>query len=252
MTGTLALLTGTAYLALAVMTVVEMVRHRHTRGFSHFGLAFTVMALTCGPHYLTHGVQHLGGGTHGHGPMLASMAIGALPAVAFLGLRFEAALGGRGDRLLPAGTPLAVVPWVLTAAVGATLYAAVRQAAVAGVDLRVLVPNAILFASYALVGFFAARAQLARRPRLDGWSLSGVSMSAVFVTCGVSHLVAGLLTGSSPAGVVFDNLGVPASLYFLWAVYGLHRDSRSDWNRRPLVGRAAPLGRRSPWAEPGA
>jgi EAL domain-containing protein (putative c-di-GMP-specific phosphodiesterase class I) len=32
----------------------------------------------------------------------------------------------------------------------------------------------------------------------------------------------------------------------------LVRDSARDWNRRPLVGRAAPLGRRSPWAEQGA
>jgi hypothetical protein len=53
-------------------------------------------------------------------------------------------------------------------------------------------------------------------------------------------------------GVVFDNVGVPASFYFLWAVYRLHRDSERDWNRRPLVGRAAPLGRRSPWAGQGA
>jgi hypothetical protein len=38
----------------------------------------------------------------------------------------------------------------------------------------------------------------------------------------------------------------------MWAVYRLHRDGTRDWNRRPLVGRAAPLGRRSPWAEQGA
>ena len=65
----------------------------------------------------------------------------------------------------------------------------------------------------------------------------------------MSHLVAGLLTGSNPAGVLFDNVGVPASIYFMWAVYRLNKDSERDWNRRPLVGRAAPLGRRSPWAE---
>ena len=48
------------------------------------------------------------------------------------------------------------------------------------------------------------------------------------------------------------NVGVPASIYFLWAVHRLHRDSLRDWNRRPLVGRAAPLGRRSPWADQAA
>ena len=51
---------------------------------------------------------------------------------------------------------------------------------------------------------------------------------------------------------MLDNVGVPASFYFLWAVHRLHSDSLRDWNRRPLVGRAAPLGRRSPWAEPSA
>jgi hypothetical protein len=57
------------------------------------------------------------------------------------------------------------------------------------------------------------------------------------------------LTGSNPAGLFFDNVGVPSSIYFMWAVYRVNKDSERDWNRRPLVGRAAPLGRRSPWAE---
>jgi hypothetical protein len=170
--------------------------------------------------------------------------------VAFLGLRLETALGGRGDRVIRGSGVWAAVPWAMTAAAGATLYEAFRHAV--DPDLRVLVPNAILCVTFLLVSYFAARAQIARRPLLDGWSLSGVAMSAVFATCGLSHLVAGLLAGSNPAGVVFDNLGVPASLYFLWAVYGLHRHSLRDWNRRPLVGRAGALGRRSPWAEPGA
>jgi hypothetical protein len=77
-------------------------------------------------------------------------------------------------------------------------------------------------------------------------------MSAVFVTCGASHLVAGLLTAGDVRGIALDNLAVPSSFYFLWAVQRLYHDSHRDWNRRPLVGRAAPLGRRSPWAEPGA
>jgi hypothetical protein len=83
----------------------------------------------------------------------------------------------------------------------------------------------------------------------DGSSLSGTAMSGVFATCAVSHMVDGLLTGSNPASARFGNIGVPASIYFMWAVYRLHRDSERDWNRRPLVGRAARLGRRSPWAE---
>jgi hypothetical protein len=75
---------------------------------------------------------------------------------------------------------------------------------------------------------------------------------AVFATCALSHRVTGLLTVADPRGLFFDNLGVPASIYFMWAVYRLQRDCTRDWNRRPMVGRAAPLGRRSPWAEQGA
>lgn len=252
MTGVLALVTGLAYTALGLIAVSELLRHRRVRGFSHFGLAFSVMALTCGPHHLIHAWRHLVEREPAHGPMLAALAIGVVPAVVFIGLRLEAAFGGRGDRLIRDSRTLAALPWLMAAAAGATLWETLRHAVAMDVDVRVLLPNLILFASYALVGYFVARTQLARRPLLDGWSLSGVALSAVFATCALSHLVAGLLTTSDSRGVVFDNLAVPASIYFLWAVYRLHRDSARDWNRQPLVGRAAPLGRRSPWAEQGA
>jgi hypothetical protein len=248
-TGVLALATGVAYTALGIITVYELIRHRRDRGFSHFGLSFAVMAFTCGPHHLVHAYRHLVGGEASHGPMLAAMAIGAVPAVVFIALRLEAAFGGRGDRLVRNSRIFPVLPWLFVAAGGATGWEALRHSAAMDIDLRVLVPNIVLFVNYCLVGYFTARTQLARRPLLDGWSLSGVAMSAVFLTCALSHLVAGLLTGSNPAGVLFDNVGVPASIYFMWAVYRLNTDSERDWNRRPLVGRAAPLGRRSPWAE---
>ncbi len=112
-----------------------------------------------------------------------------------------------------------------------------------------IAPNVVLFANYMLVGFFTARTQFARRPVLGGWSLSGVAMAGVFTTCGVTHLVAGLTTRPDIQTLTLPNLGVPASIFFLYVVHRLHRRSLRDWNRAPLVGRAAPLGRRSPWAE---
>ena len=248
-TGILALATGLAYTALGVITVHELIRHRRDRGFSHFGLSFAVMAFTCGTHHLVHAYRHLVLREPAHGPMQAAMAIGAVPAVVFIALRLEAAFGGRGDRLVRNRRAFELLPLVLVAAAGATVWEALRHTATMAVDLRALLPNIVLFVNYALVGYFTARTQLARRPLLDGWSLWGVAMSGVFLTCAMSHLVAGLLTGSNPAGVLFDNVGVPASIYFMWAVYRLNKDSERDWNRRPLVGRAAPLGRRSPWAE---
>jgi hypothetical protein len=248
-TGILALATGIAYTALGVIAVVELVRHRRDRGFSHFGLSFAVMAFTCGPHHLVHAYRHLVLGEPAHGPMLAAMALGAVPAVVFISLRLEAAFGGRGDRLVRNSTAFPLLPWAMMAVASATLWEALRHASRMDIDARALVPNVILFVNYCLVGYFTARTQLARRPLLDGWSLSGTAMSAVFLTCALSHLVAGLVTGSNPAGVLFDNVGVPSSIYFMWAVYRVNKDSERDWNRRPLVGRAAPLGRRSPWAE---
>jgi diguanylate cyclase with GGDEF domain len=117
-----------------------------------------------------------------------------------------------------------------------------------GFHLAGVAPNLVLFVNSLLVGFFTARTQLARRPVLGGWSLSGAAQAGVFSTCALTHLVASLTTAPDVHTLTLDDLGVPASIFFLYAVHRLHRRSLRDWNRAPLVGRAAPLGRRSPWA----
>ena len=48
--------------------------------------------------------------------------------------------------------------------------------------------------------------------------------------------------------LIFDLIGIPASVYFLWVVKQVHNDSVIDWNRRPLVGAAAMPARPSPWS----
>jgi len=48
--------------------------------------------------------------------------------------------------------------------------------------------------------------------------------------------------------LVFDLIGIPASIYFLRVVRQVHTDSVLDWNRRPLVGAAAAPARPSPWS----
>lgn len=252
MSGVMALATGLAYVALAATAIFELLRHGRARGFSHFALAFAAMAFTCGPHYLVHAWEHLAGGAHEHAPMTAALLIGAIPGVVFVGLRAEAVAGGRGDRLIRPNRVFAALPWLLAALTGAIVWESLHHAAAVDVDLRALVPNAILAVNYALVAYFSARTQVARRPLLGGWSLSGAAMVGIFASCALSHMVAGLLSTSTPAMLAIDNLAVPASLYFLWAVHRLHRDSLRDWNRRPLVGRASPLGRPSPWSEQGA
>jgi hypothetical protein len=146
--GLLALATGIAYTALGVITVVELIQHRRDRGFSHFGLSFAVMAFTCGPHHLVHAYRHLVIGEPVHAPMLAALAIGAVPAVVFISLRLEAAFGGRGDRLVRNSQLFPVLPWVMVGAASVTLWEALRHATRTDVDLRALAPNVVLFVNY--------------------------------------------------------------------------------------------------------
>jgi hypothetical protein len=248
--GLLSLALGLAYTGLGAITAYELVRHSGSRGFSYFGAAFLLMASTCGPHHLAHAEHILLGGQQASAQQAAALALGTPAGMTFILLRVEAALGGRGDRLIAGGACwLAVLALVAVAAAGAVVFESVRFAHDHGFELAGVAPNVVLFANYMLVGFFTARTQLARRPVSGGWSLSGVAMAGVFSTCGVTHLVAGLTTVPDVHTLTLDNLGVPASIFFLYVVHRLHRHSLRDWNRAPLVGRAAPLGRPSPWAE---
>jgi len=57
--GNLAL--GLAYAGLGLLSAWEAISlHRH-RGWSRFGLGFSLMAASCGPHHLTHGWHVLQG-----------------------------------------------------------------------------------------------------------------------------------------------------------------------------------------------
>jgi hypothetical protein len=245
--GLLALLTGLAYSGLGLLAVYELGRNRKTRGFSYLGGAFALMAATCGPHHLVHAEHHLLWSEAVTGPMLGALAIGFVPGGIFVLLRIEAAFGGRGDRFV-AGTPvvLAALPWAVVAASGAIVWEALGDAR--ELNALGLAANLMLFVNYLIVGVLVLRTQLARRPGLGGWSVSGLALGGVFVTCGVAHLVAGLATPTDWHTLLFDVAGVPFSIYFLWVVRSLHRNSLRDWNRRPLVGLASRQSRPSPWA----
>jgi hypothetical protein len=246
--GVLSLVIGNAYLLLGVLTGRELLRHRRTRGWSHFGAAFMVMAFTCGPHHLVHAGHLLFEGDVANGIVLAGLLLGMPPAVVFFGLRLEARLGGRGDRFI-AGTPawLFALPAALLLAYGALFAAAVGHLAHDGVPSIMLVPNLALAVSFSMVGWMTLRTQTRRRATRGGWSLSGIAMAGVFPTCGAAHLMHALSSPFDIHGFVLDVIGVPASLYFLWAVHRLYRASLRDWNRRPLIGRAGALRRPAPW-----
>jgi hypothetical protein len=249
--GLLSLLTGIAYTGLGAITAYELARHTRSRGHSHFGFGFLLMASTCGPHHLVHAVHLLFEGRPASAPLVAALAVGLPPGAVFVLLRLEALLGGRGDRFVP-GTPAPVglLPCATAVAAGAIGMAAIATGPgpASGWGWAGLGANLFLCCAYMITGKIVFSTQVARRPRLGGWSVSGLAMAGVFFTCGVTHAVAGFTTGAEWHTLMFDLPGVPAAAYFLWAVHALHRSSINDWNRRPLVGRAGRQGRPSPWA----
>lgn len=100
---------------------------------------------------------------------------------------------------------------------------------------------------YGMVGWYLADRQVRHYFENGAWSLSGVALAGVFFTCAQMHLI-DATTGGNRLMLVFDLIGVPASVYFLWVVKQVHNDFVSDWNRRPLVGAAAAPARQSPWS----
>jgi hypothetical protein len=243
------LVLGLAYCGYGVMTAVEMRRDRHTLGFSHFGMAWILMAFTCGPHHLVHGVHILLEGRQGGVLDLYSVVIGLPAGVTWLGLRVEAFAGGRGDRFI-SGDPR----WVRAVPAAAALYAGSLLIGMAATlhgsvhPTPLVVPNAFLVVIYLAISWFVLRTQLRNHPQLGGWSLSGLSLTVIFATCALMHGVMAVYTASGAYafdihGLVVDWLSLPAALYFLSVVRGLYRDAIHDWNAvavdvDPLQGRA--------------
>jgi hypothetical protein len=244
------LATGVAYLLLACQALWEIARERRARGVSRFGLAYVGMALSCGPHHLIHGVQALQGHDF-NWMMLISDLLVLPPAVVFVSLRIEALLGRRGDRFI-AGTPwwlraAAALFWCLC---GGLLAQSIAWA-VARHDhpsFWAILPNVLVLVTYGMVGVLLFRTQLMRNTTTGGWSMSGLSLAAIFPTCALTHVVYGLTASYDLSICPADWFGIPASIYFLWIVNRLYKAAIVDWNRRPLVGESRRTERVSPWA----
>jgi hypothetical protein len=262
------LLIGTAYAGLGLLSAWEAATQYRYRGLSRFGVGFSLMAASCGPHHLVHGWSVLHGGAVS-APMLAITLIGVPGGAVFCWLRAEAMLRGQGDRTLAVTSQrmaAGVVAWLGTvgALAGGSLATSVLPTQVlcsarsllsstagegGGVDLALLVSvaNLLVTVTYAMVGWYLAETQVRRYIASHAWSLSGLSLAAVFPTCAAMHLILALASRPDTATLPFDLLGVPASIYFLWVVKRLHMDSVVDWNRRPLLGIAAIPKRSAPW-----
>lgn len=260
------LLIGAAYAGLGLLSLWEALSQYRYRGLSRFGLGFTVMAASCGPHHLVHGWCVLQGGVVTV-PMLAITLLGLPAGLIFCWLRLETMGGGRGDRTLLAKPPALVAlasGGIATVAVLATMALAARPlpgaalCTVAGLQVAtsagpafsslVFITNLSAAAAYLMVGWYLAVTQVRRYVAQQQWSLSGLALTAVFPTCAFMHIIHALTLGAHSATLPFDLLGVPASIYFLWVVKRVHRDSVVDWNRRPLVGVAGTPDRSSPWS----
>jgi hypothetical protein len=235
--GGLNILLGAVYTGYGVMTIIDLNREWNRRGFSHFGLAWIAMAFTCGPHHLEHGYHVAFAGRAG-GPLdLFAVLVGLPAGVIWFLLRVEALAGGRGDRFVP-GTPQGVgaLPVVSTAYLAIYIGAAAIALRGGGDFGPKLVPNVLLLGLYGMIGYYLLRTQLANHDSLAGWSLSGLSLTVVFPTCGLMHAVSVIYAAAGRYdvdvhGLTIDWLAVPAAVYFLWVVRALHHGAFTDWNR---------------------
>jgi hypothetical protein len=257
---------GLAYAGLGLLSAWEAISLHRYRGWSRFGIGFSLMAASCGPHHLVHGWCVLQGESVSW-PMFAATLIGLPAGLTFVLLRFETMWGGQGERLV------AVSPQRVVLLVGAFTIAAGWLAAWAfvqpgadvafqvvctsaglvvrgaGIDFAsvAFLANMFVTVTYGMVGWYLADHQVRRYLTSGTWSLSGVALTGVFFTCAQMHLIDATTNGNSLM-LVFDLIGIPASIYFLRVVKQLHSDSVLDWNRRPLVGAAAVPERPSPWS----
>lgn len=228
------LVLGLVYLSYGAMTVADMVRARRRLGFSQFGLAWVLMTLTCGPYHLEHGT-HLALGTH---PATAvdgvTLLVSLVPGVVWFRLRLEAFRGGSGDRHVP-GTPW----WVQALPSATAAYLTALLVLAAGTPLRgdvaAAAPAVVLGLLYVALGVLLARTQLANRRALGGWSLSGLSLAAVFPTCAVTHVVHAfqVAAGTSASDLhllAISLFGIPATVYFLWVVRLLQTGRYREWD----------------------
>ena len=260
--GIIEVLIGLTYTGLGVLTVYELHTNHKSRGWSQFGLAFALMAFTCGPHHLLRaGAVFSSDDATVPASVVAALIVGLPPGLVFIALRTEAMLGGSGDRTLrrmPGLVPTYAL--VVAAASGAIVAAAAMSHA--KVNPIFALSNALLVGSYLAIGWYILSTQFRRYSAHGTWSLSGIALGFIFPTCALihaAHVFAGTQSGAHAHHVasdasfwenaltVLDTAGLPASIWFLIVVRSLYREGLADWNRRPIVGRALAPNRAAPW-----
>lgn len=212
--------------ALGLIALVEQVVRP-----SGFGVWLTALLLTTGPLMIELARETVVGDV-GRPLLLVSLLAALPPTVAFLSLRIEAGLGGRGDRII-SGNPAALE----VGAVGTLLVAG----AILGVGIASLVedggpalverlPSLVAAANLAVVTVLVFRTQLWRHRMLRCWSLSGVALTTTLASWSLLHATAGVTVASDDlrwrAGAWAAAI-VTTGLHAVVLV--LHRSSTERW-----------------------
>ncbi len=220
---------GVVYVAYGAITLNDVRKHASDRGSSHMAYGFAAIMWTCGPHHLDHAAHLALGNGPATGLDLFTVGLGLPVGLTWFGLRVEALRGGRGDR--PIRSDLAVDLYrTVWASAFIVVLVTVLATPAAGLgwgeqafSLRVM-PNVIVAVLYLVVAAMLLRTQL-RRHTVDGsWSLSGLALSGVFMSCAGMHA---MLVGAIGSGayapddhlLAIDLLSIPATLYFIGVVW---------------------------------
>jgi len=194
------------------MSAIELRRNRRELGLSRFGLAWLAMAFlrAASPRPRD---PRLAEGRYAGGLDLVATAIAFPAGVTWFLLRVEACRGGRGDRFIH-GSPwwVLALPTAFAVYVTVVVMTIIDAGGIGAAGLPMALPNLVLVAIYAMVGFYVTRSTLRWDFAVDTYHL------------------------------VVDWLSVPAGLYFPHVVRSLYRGSATDWNRMraPRAGPPAP------------
>lgn len=184
---TLDIVLGLVCFRYGTMSAIERRRNRRELGLSRFGLAWLAMAFPAGASPRPRD-RRLAEGRYAGGLDLVATAIAFPAGVTWFLLRVEAFRGGRGDRFIH-GSPwwVLALPTAFAVYVTVVVMTIIDAGGIGAAGLPMALPNLVLVAIYAMVGFYVTRTQLFNRRPLGGWSLSGLSLAVIVPTCAVMH-----------------------------------------------------------------
>lgn len=247
--GTLELLSAAVYLLLASSALIESLGPPQRATSRQFGLAFAVLALTGGARGVLCGVELARGSSEASLPLIGAVLLGLLPATVFCGLRYEAYVGGAGDRIVhgnPNWVPLLPAAFAFAAGAILVLSWTHRHRLFPGE-----LPGAVVAVVLVAVGWNLLRAQQTRHNMAGGWSVSGLAIAMVFPSWAVidaGQVLAGQLAG---AALVVDWLAVPAAMWFLVECRRLVSRARRSGPRATLAVSPQRARGPAPWARTG-